>query len=121
MRFAGHNTKEGQKIIVEGMDLRASPWMKKAQDLAPGYTFSKRNGAASGTDATHPHQQLDRLVGKGLNPQDFFKGSKQMGLNPAESVLKKRSGPGLPGEEKEKKKKKKKKKGKKKKASKKKK
>merc|ERR1712039_383313 len=107
---------EGQNIVVEGMDLLATPWLKRAQDLAPGYTFSRRNGAASAAPETHPHAQLDRLVGKGVNPQDFFMNSKQTGINIVSDVLRSKDGPDLPGKEKKSKKsksKKDKKKGKK--------
>merc|ERR1712151_1374782 len=104
MRLAQKGSKEGQNIVVEGMDLLATPWLKKAQDLAPGYTFAKRNGAASATPETHPHAQLDRLVGAGVNPQDFFMNSKQTGINIVSDVLRGKDGPDLPGKEKKKKK-----------------
>merc|ERR1712211_211740 len=80
----------------------------------------KRNGPASATSVTHPVNQLERLAGQGLNPQDYFKNAKQAGMNPLEGVLQKKSGPGFPdtGKEKKSKKMKKSKKDKKKKKNK---
>merc|ERR1712146_522404 len=92
----------------EGLDFKAKPWQNKG--LQMGYTYMKRNGPASASAVTHPVNQLERLVGQGLNPQDYFKNANQAGMNPLDGVLTKASGPGFPDDEKEKKKKSKKKK-----------
>eukprot|EP00928_Gymnodinium_smaydae_P033751 TRINITY_DN24099_c0_g1_i1.p1 TRINITY_DN24099_c0_g1~~TRINITY_DN24099_c0_g1_i1.p1 ORF type:complete len:233 (+),score=73.60 TRINITY_DN24099_c0_g1_i1:190-888(+) len=114
MRMAQKNTTEGSGRIVEGMDLKATPWIRRDQQT--GYTFNKRNGAASAAAVTNPHLQLERLVGLGVNTQDYMHQAKKTGMNPVAAVLKSESGPYLPGmggeEKKDSKSKKKEKKGK---------
>jgi len=111
MRLAQKASPLGNGTIVEGMDLKAQPWLQKDNmGDKGGYTYQKRNGAASATPSTHPTEQINRLAGQGVNPQDFFRLSKQSGLNPMEGVLRQRDGPGLPDMKKEEKKKDKKKK-----------
>merc|ERR1712118_87395 len=74
-----------------------------------GYTYNKRNGPASAVAATNPVQQIGRLTGMGMNPQDFFKSAKATGTNPVDAILN-RAGPDLPGKERKKEKDKKSKK-----------
>eukprot|EP00403_Amphidinium_massartii_P018284 CAMPEP_0178429824 /NCGR_PEP_ID=MMETSP0689_2-20121128/31004_1 /TAXON_ID=160604 /ORGANISM="Amphidinium massartii, Strain CS-259" /LENGTH=180 /DNA_ID=CAMNT_0020051663 /DNA_START=1 /DNA_END=539 /DNA_ORIENTATION=- len=110
MRLAQKGTPEGSGQIVEGMDLKATPWNAKPLlgDKA-GYTYNKRNGPASATAQTEPIQQITRLTSLGVNPQDYLKQAKALGLNPAPA------GPDLPDRKADKKDKKKDKKSKKKK------
>lgn len=114
MRLAQKATPEGQFQKVQGMDLKATPWVHKdaGSDGFTGYTYNKRNGPASAVASTNPVQQIGRLTGMGMNPQDFFKQAKQSGTNPVAAILNK-SGPDLPGKEDRKKDKKSKKKDKK--------
>lgn len=114
MRLAQKATPMGAGLIVEGMDLKAKPWLPKelAGDRG-GYTYQKRNGPASAVAVTNPTEQIDRLSAMGVNPQDFFKQAKSKGLNPVEALLRAKSGPELPGRKKKDKKSKKKRKKKK--------
>merc|ERR1711879_87282 len=105
MRLAGGQALLGQKHIVDGINLKAQPWMNKPTDTAGGYTYNKRNGAASLHSATDPVAQLERLKTLGANPQDYFKQAKQIGIDPADGVLKGKSGPDLPGRKEKKEKK----------------
>mmetsp|Transcript_36980 Transcript_36980/g.50610 ORF Transcript_36980/g.50610 Transcript_36980/m.50610 type:complete len:170 (-) Transcript_36980:177-686(-) len=118
MRLAQKASPSGSGQIVGGMDLKAQPWNgKNSKDPTKGgYTYNKRNGPASAVAATDPTQQIDRLTGMGMNPQDFFKLAKATGLNPVQEVLKKKSTVDLPtgsqaAKERKKKEKKKKKRG----------
>merc|ERR1712083_571445 len=80
-------------------------------------TYNRKNGPASGA-GLDPTAQIDRLVGHGVNTQDYMKQAKKLGMNPVAAVLRQESGPGLPDgsppRDKKTKKKKDKKKGKKK-------
>uniref|UniRef100_A0A7S2MS95 Uncharacterized protein n=1 Tax=Alexandrium andersonii TaxID=327968 RepID=A0A7S2MS95_9DINO len=110
MRLAQKAAPTGNGQIVGGMDLKAQPWKSKEAPVG-GYTYNKRNGPASAVAATDPTQQIERLTGMGMNPQDFFKLAKSTGLNPVKDVLKSKSTVDLPtkkaqsGKEKKKKKK----------------
>eukprot|EP00929_Paragymnodinium_shiwhaense_P013962 TRINITY_DN121817_c0_g1_i1.p1 TRINITY_DN121817_c0_g1~~TRINITY_DN121817_c0_g1_i1.p1 ORF type:complete len:273 (-),score=121.43 TRINITY_DN121817_c0_g1_i1:98-916(-) len=116
MRLGAKSTAMGSGLIVGGMDLKATPWAKKESDMPTGYTYNKRNGPAMLSDKTHPVAQLERLQGQGVDAQVFLRKAKEAGFNPADELLNRSAGPGLPGlTEKEKKKKKKKSKDKKKK------
>jgi len=125
MRLAQKGTPMGAGLIVEGMDLKAQPWVTKPLlGDKGGYTYNKRNGAASAVASTDPVLQINRLSALGVNTQDFFKQAKATGVDVAEGVLQQRSGPDVPNgkakkdKKKDKKKEKKRKKEKKKKASK---
>merc|ERR1712232_1511474 len=108
--------------VVDGIDLKAQPWDKNKKAYEHGYTYNRKNGPASGAGSlTDPTAQIDRLVGHGVNTQDYMKQAKRLGMNPVAAVLRQESGPGLPdvdGKEKKSKKKNDKKKDKKKKGDK---
>merc|ERR1712216_207382 len=102
MRLGSKATAQGQMHIVDGVNLKATPWMRKATDDTRGYTYQRKNGLITSvgtcnTSQTDPLAQLNRLTELGANPADYFKQAKQSGLNPAESILKMtKSGPDLP-------------------------
>merc|ERR1712098_293576 len=89
MRLGSKNTLAGSGQIIDGINLKATPWMKKASDHEKGYTYSRKNGlitsvGTSNTAQTAPLSQLTRLTELGANPSDYFKQAKQLGMNPAE-------------------------------------
>merc|ERR1712032_773528 len=103
MRLESKNTREGKGHVIDGMDLLAQPWMKKATDFNQGYTYLRKNGHIHSTGTrytseTDPTSQLKRLTELGTNPCDYFKQAKDSGLlNPWDTVLKlSKSGPSLP-------------------------
>merc|ERR1712228_1124344 len=113
MRLGQKQTVAASVHIVDGIDLKAQPWEKGKKVYEHGYTYNRKNGPASGAGSlTDPTAQIDRLVGHGVNTQDYMKQAKKLGMNPVAAVLRQESGPGLPdgsGEQKSKKKKDKKK------------
>jgi len=103
MRLASIDTREGKGHVIDGMDLLAQPWMRKATDSSQGYTYLRKNGHIHSvgtryTEETAPVNQLRRVTELGMNPCDFFKQAKDSGLiNPWETVLKlEKSGPREP-------------------------
>jgi len=87
----------------DGLDLRATPWEKGREwshgkeVQAGGYTFNRRNNAATlGGEDTDPKRQLERLSAQGVNPQDYLKMAKQLGVHPEEGVLGKSADVSLP-------------------------
>lgn len=121
MRLGAKGTPEGKGHIIDGINLKATPWMKKASDETKGYTYQRKNGlitslGTSNTAQTAPLSQLTRLSEMGqVTPSDYFKQAKKMGINPVEDALGlTQSGPGLPTKGESSKKKKEKKKDKKK-------
>merc|ERR1712129_217570 len=103
MRLACNNTREGKGHVIDGMDLFAQPWMRKATDSSQGYTYLRKNGHIHSTGTgytaeTNPINQLRRVTELGTNPCDYFKQAKDSGLlNPWDTVLKlTKAGPGLP-------------------------
>merc|ERR1711874_415329 len=89
-----------QKVVPgkeERIDLKAQPWANRAQDFQHGYSYAKRNGLASVAGGRiDPIHQLDRLNGLGVDTATYFKQAKQIGMNPADGVLKKGAGPSFP-------------------------
>merc|ERR1712083_889941 len=123
MRLGQKQTVAASVHVVDGIDLKAQPWDKGKKIYEHGYTYNRKNGPASGAGSlTDPTAQIDRLVGHGVNTQDYMKQAKKLGMNPVAAVLRQESGPGLPDgsppRDKKTKKKKDKKKGKKKKSDK---
>jgi len=95
MRLSQKGTdRMGDGQIVAGMDLKATPWIKK--EAQSGYTYNKRNGAASACSVTDVVPQLDRLKGHGMNPGDFFQQANTLGMDVMEGVTKRTVGPNFP-------------------------
>merc|ERR1711924_263904 len=87
----------------DGLNFLAQPWMKKASDTQRGYTYQRKNGlitsnGITNTAETAPLQQLEKIVAAGgVDPSNYFKQAKQLGMNPAEAALgMSKSGPSMP-------------------------
>ena len=72
MRIGQKQTVQASVHVVDGIDLKANPWDKGKKVYENGYTFNRKNGPASGNAGTDPNSQLDRLVGMGVNTQDYM-------------------------------------------------
>jgi len=104
MRMSSVHREGETKHIIDGINLKATPWMKRASDENKGYTYQRKNGlitsvGTSNTAETAPLSQLKRLAdGQMVCPDDYFKQAKKLGINPAETILNMggKNGPGLP-------------------------
>jgi len=103
MRMGHSATLAGRKHIVDGIDLKAEPWMKRAGEETKGYTYMRKNGLISSLGTctiaeVDPTKQIARISEMGgVDPSNYFKSATKSGINPLEDVLKSaKAGPGMP-------------------------